>query len=186
MSSDSDNSLNTSLLDTSSPGLKKLLANNDIVFALGVAMILATLLIPLPTFMMDVLLACSIAVAIATLLGVLSTKESIELSSFPSLLLFVTLFRLSLNVASTRLILMQGDAGDIIVTFGNFVVHGNIIIGLVISLILVVMAYDEVWSTLIFLYRLWKKTKSKKIVWQTFWGKPSKEAHEVGLSMVKE
>ena len=60
------------------------------------------------------------------------------------------------------------------------------LVSAVISLILVVMAYDEVWSTLIFLYRLWKKTKSKKIVWQTFWGKPSEEAHEVGLSMVKE
>lgn len=60
------------------------------------------------------------------------------------------------------------------------------IITAIISLILVAMAYDEVFSTLIFLYRLWKKTKSKKIVWNAFWGSPSEEAYEVGLSMVKE
>jgi uncharacterized membrane protein len=60
------------------------------------------------------------------------------------------------------------------------------IVSAIISLILVVMAYDEVFSTLIFLYRLWKKTKSKKIIWKTFWGSPSEEAYEVGLTMVKE
>jgi uncharacterized membrane protein len=60
------------------------------------------------------------------------------------------------------------------------------IVSAIISLILVVMAYDEVISTLIFLYRLWKKTKSKKIIWKTFWGSPSEEAYEVGLTMVKE
>jgi flagellar biosynthesis protein FlhA len=129
-------------------GLKGLLAHNDILFAAGLAMVLATLLIPIPTFMLDVLLAASIAVAIGTMVVVLATREPIELSTFPSLLLFVTLFRLSLNVASTRLILTQADAGKIIHTFGNFVAGGNMVsgqmsltIGLVVFLILVIIQF---------------------------------------------
>jgi flagellar biosynthesis protein FlhA len=124
-----------------SPGLQKILAQNDVGFAIALAAVLATLLIPLPTFLLDLLLSCSIAVAIATIVIVLSAKEAIELSTFPSLLLFVTLFRLSLNVASTRLILLQGDAGQIIQTFGQFVVGGNLVIGLVVFLILVIIQF---------------------------------------------
>ncbi len=119
----------------------RILAHNDILFALGLGMVLATLLIPLPTGLMDTLIAMSIAVAVGTLVTVLSANESIQFSTFPSLLLFVTLFRLSLNVASTRLILLQGDAGDIIHTFGNFVAGGNLVIGLVVFLILVIIQF---------------------------------------------
>ena len=74
------------LLNSSSPGLNRLLAHNDLVFAAGLAVVLATLIIPLPTFLLDILLACSIAVAIATLVTVLAAQESIEFSAFPSLL----------------------------------------------------------------------------------------------------
>ena len=123
------------------PTLRRLLANNDVLFAAGLAMVLATLLIPLPTFLLDLLLSCSIAVAVGTLIVVLSARESVELSTFPSLLLFLTLFRLSLNVASTRLILMNGDAGHIIQTFGNFVAAGSLTIGLVVFLILVIIQF---------------------------------------------
>jgi flagellar biosynthesis protein FlhA len=122
-------------------GLSRLTANNDVAFAIGVAVVLATLLIPLPVFLMDLLLAVSIGVSLATLVIVLSARESIEFSTFPSLLLFLTLFRLSLNVASTRLILLQGNAGEIINTFGNFVVGGQLAIGLVVFLILVVIQF---------------------------------------------
>ena len=126
---------------TGSASFQRILSQNDIVFAFGVATVLATLLIPLPTFLLDLLLSISIAVSIATMIIVLSAREAIELSTFPSLLLFVTLFRLSLNVASTRLILIQGDAGAIIQTFGHFVVGGSLIIGLVIFLILVIIQF---------------------------------------------
>ncbi|MHC4716345.1 MAG: flagellar biosynthesis protein FlhA, partial [Planctomycetota bacterium] len=129
------------LLESDHAGFRKLLSHNDIVFALGLAMVLATLLIPLPTFLLDVLLSASVAASLATIIIVLSTRESIELSTFPSLLLAITLFRLSLNVASTRLILLQGDAGDLIDTFGTFVVGGNFVIGLVVFLILVVIQF---------------------------------------------
>jgi flagellar biosynthesis protein FlhA len=124
-----------------SAALARLVSQNDIVFAAALATVLATLLIPLPTFLLDILLAVSIAVSVATMVIVLSAREAIELSTFPSLLLFVTLFRLSLNVASTRLILIQGDAGQIISTFGHFVVGGSLVIGLVIFLILVIIQF---------------------------------------------
>jgi flagellar biosynthesis protein FlhA len=90
---------------------------------------------------MDMLLACSISLAVAIIVITLSAKEALELSTFPSLLLFTTLFRLSLNVASTRLILLQGDAGKIIQTFGDFVAGGSLVVGLVIFLILVVIQF---------------------------------------------
>ncbi len=116
-------------------------SHSNIILVVGMVTVLATLLIPLPTPLLDMLLACSISLAISVLIVTLSSKEALELSTFPSLLLFVTLFRLSLNVASTRLILLQGDAGRIIQTFGNFVAGGSFVVGLVIFLILVVIQF---------------------------------------------
>jgi flagellar biosynthesis protein FlhA len=107
----------------------------------GLVAILATLIVPLPTPLLDMFLACSISMAIAVLVITLSSRESLELSTFPSMLLFATLFRLSLNVASTRLILLQGDAGKIIQTFGQFVAGGSLVVGLVIFLILVIIQF---------------------------------------------
>ncbi len=118
-----------------------LASHSNVILAIGLITVLATLIIPLPTTLLDLLLACSVSLAIAVLIVTLSTRESLELSTFPSLLLFVTLFRLSLNVASTRLILLQGDAGRIIQTFGGFVAGGSLVVGLVIFLILVVIQF---------------------------------------------
>jgi flagellar biosynthesis protein FlhA len=119
----------------------KLATHSNTIFVIGLVIVLITLLIPLPTVLLDALLACSISLAITVLIITLSTKEALDLSTFPSLLLFVTLFRLSLNVASTRLILLQGNAGHIIATFGNFVAGGNLIVGLVIFLILAIIQF---------------------------------------------
>jgi flagellar biosynthesis protein FlhA len=116
-------------------------ARSNIILAAGLVIILATLLIRMPTPLLDMLLACSISLSIAILIITLSSREAIELSAFPSLLLFITLFRLSLNVAATRLILLQGDAGKIIQTFGDFVAGGSFIIGLVIFLIIFVIQF---------------------------------------------
>jgi len=113
----------------------------NIIVAFGLVAILATLIVPLPTILLDLLLACSISLSIAVLIVTLSSREALELSAFPSLLLFTTLFRLSLNVASTRLILLQGDAGRIIETFGGFVAGGSVVVGLVIFLILVIIQF---------------------------------------------
>ncbi|MEN6309374.1 MAG: flagellar biosynthesis protein FlhA [Anaerohalosphaeraceae bacterium] len=121
--------------------LSGIATNSNLIFAVLLVAVLATLLVPLPTIILDIGLACSISLAVAVLIIVLSTNEPLELSTFPSLLLITTLFRLSLNVASTRLILTQGNAGTIIETFGNFVAGGNLIVGLVMFLILVVIQF---------------------------------------------
>jgi flagellar biosynthesis protein FlhA len=121
--------------------LSPLMSHSNSILAFCLVAVLATLIIPLPSWILDMLLACSISLAIAVLIVTLSAQEALDLSTFPSLLLFVTLFRLSLNVASTRLILLHGDAGHIIRTFGEFVAGGNIVIGLVIFLILVIIQF---------------------------------------------
>jgi len=128
----------TSLAETIT---ERLARRSNLVFAAGLVAILATLLIPLPTFLLDLGLSCSISLALAVLIIVLGTNQPIDLSTFPSLLLITTLFRLALNVASTRLILLQGNAGTIIETFGNFVAGGSLIVGLVMFLILVVIQF---------------------------------------------
>ncbi|HOL30349.1 MAG TPA: flagellar biosynthesis protein FlhA [Anaerohalosphaeraceae bacterium] len=116
-------------------------SRSNIVFAVGLVVILATLLLRMPTPLLDMLLACSISLSIAVLLVTISSHEPLELSAFPSLLLLVTMFRLSLNVASTRLILTQGDAGKIIQTFGDFVAGGSFVVGLVIFVILFIIQF---------------------------------------------
>lgn len=108
-----------------------------------VAVILAVLMmvIPLPSWLLDLLLAVNITISLAVLLVTMFTQGPLEFSIFPSLLLLLTLFRLALNVSSTRLILLQGDAGEIIAAFGNFVVGGDMIVGMVIFLILIVIQF---------------------------------------------
>ncbi|MEO1526926.1 MAG: flagellar biosynthesis protein FlhA [Planctomycetota bacterium] len=102
---------------------------------------LVVLIIPLPTFLLDMFLALNIAAAIMLLLVTLGAKTPLDISVFPSVLLLLTLFRLSLNVATTRLILLDGDAGRIVLTFGDYVVGGNLIVGIVIFLILVTIQF---------------------------------------------
>jgi len=104
-------------------------------------MTLIVLIVPLPTFLLDMFLAMNLAAAIMLLLVTLSAKKPLDVSVFPSLLLLMTLFRLSLNVATTRLILLNGDAGKIVNTFGDLVVGGNLIVGCVIFLILVTIQF---------------------------------------------
>ena len=131
----SDNMINHSKLSGS------ITKHSNIILAAAVVMVLVTLLIPLPTWILDLLLACSISSSVAVLIITLASKEALELSTFPSLLLFATLFRLSLNVASTRLILLQGNAGKIIQAFGEFVAGGSVIVGIIIFLIIVIIQF---------------------------------------------
>ena len=111
--------------------------------ALSVAMlgVLAVLLIPLPTQLLDLLIAFNIALTILLLLITLSATRPLDFSVFPSLLLLMTLYRLALNVATTRLILLQGNAGVIVRAFGEFVIGNNLVVGLVVFLILVVIQF---------------------------------------------
>ncbi|MCP4253811.1 MAG: flagellar biosynthesis protein FlhA [Candidatus Scalindua sp.] len=109
--------------------------------AVGVLVILFVLIVPLPTFLLDVFITVNISLSFLVLLVTLHVRRALEISAYPSLLLFLTLFRLALNVASTRLILMHAEAGQVIASFGNFVVGGNVVIGLVIFIILTVIQF---------------------------------------------
>ena len=119
----------------------KMVRHSDLALAIAVVMVLVVLVLPLPAVLLDILLTINISLGLVILLVTLNASESLEFSTFPSLLLFVTLFRLALNVASTRLILLHGYAGQVITAFGDFVVGGNIVVGLIVFLILVIIQF---------------------------------------------
>jgi len=114
---------------------------SDMILALGLVAILVVMIIPMPPTMMDLLLTLDISLALVILVVVLYTTEPLQLSVFPGLLLMATLFRLSLNVATTRLILGQAYAGRLIESFGSFVVGGNYVVGIIIFAILVIINF---------------------------------------------
>jgi flagellar biosynthesis protein FlhA len=113
----------------------------DLSVLIFVILILTMLIIPLPTWMLDFFIIINIALALLIILIAMNTKDALQFSIFPSLLLLVTLFRLGLNVSSTRSILSRGDAGNVIHTFGDFVVAGNPLVGFVVFLILVIIQF---------------------------------------------
>ena len=113
----------------------------DVWMAVGVMLILSIMVVPLPPWMLDFCLALNITMALVILLISMYFTEPLQFSVFPGLLLITTLFRLSLNIASTRLILSDGYAGEVITAFGNFVVRGNYVVGFVIFVILVVIQF---------------------------------------------
>lgn len=126
--------------------LEILQKKGEIFVAVGVVSLLGVMLIPIPSFLLDLLLALSISLAVLILINSVYVKRPLDFSVFPSLLLITTLYRLSLNVASTKLILLKGHegtdaAGTVIKSFGNFVVGGNYLVGFVIFLILVIVNF---------------------------------------------
>ena len=129
------------MADESNTFLMKLATNTNIMLTAGIVLILAVMILPMPSFILDVLLVMNISAALLVLFVTLFVLRPMDFSVFPGLLLILTLFRLSLNIASTRLILSKGYAGEIIASFGSFVVQGNFIVGMVIFLILVVINF---------------------------------------------
>ncbi|MBR1977283.1 flagellar biosynthesis protein FlhA [bacterium] len=121
--------------------LAELLRNNDIILAIGLVVIVLMMIIPIPAQFLDLLLTLNISLSVLVLLVCLYTKEPLEYSSFPTIILIATLFRLGLNVTSTRLILLFGDAGEVIKSFGEFVVGGNYVVGCIIFVILVIINF---------------------------------------------
>jgi len=118
-----------------------LLRHSDMAVAVMSVVVVAMMIIPLPPMVLDLLLTINIAGSLMILLVCLYSMEPLEFASFPTLVLLATLFRLALNISSTRLILLHGYAGEVIASFGEFVVGGNYIVGLVIFLLLVVIQF---------------------------------------------
>ncbi len=124
----------------------RLIVRSDIMVSLGLVMVLMLMIIPLPSVLLDIFLSLNITLALLILIISLYTAKSVEFAVFPAVLLATTLFRLSLNVASTRLILLHGEegpsaAGSVIMSFGQFVVGGNYVVGLVLFVILVLINF---------------------------------------------
>ena len=114
---------------------------SDVMIAVAIIVIVVMMIIPLPTLLLDMLICLNITIALLLVMAVIYNKEALDLSIFPSLLLVTTLFRLALNISSTRLILLDGYAGEVITAFGNFVVGGNPVVGFIMFVILVAVNF---------------------------------------------
>ena len=111
----------------------------DIGVALYLLGAIIMLIVPISSTMLDVLLAINISLAFTILFTTMFTKEVLDLSFYPTVLLFTTIFRIALNVSSTRLILSTGNPGNVVATFGNFVGGGDLVIGIVVFIILIIV-----------------------------------------------
>lgn len=113
----------------------------DLSVLLGVILIIVMLIIPLPGWLLSVLILCNISLALIIILVSMNTQEALQFSAFPSLLLLITLFRLGLNISTTRSILAEADAGGVVDTFGSFVIGDNPLVGFVVFIILVIVQF---------------------------------------------
>jgi flagellar biosynthesis protein FlhA len=123
------------------PTTGPVLQRSELLLSVALLGLLVVFLVPLPAILLDLLLAFNLSATILLLLITLTVHQPLEFSTFPSLLLLLTLYRLALNVATTRLVLLNGYAGEIVLSFGKFVVGGNLVVGLVIFAILVIIQF---------------------------------------------
>ena len=121
--------------------MQKMGKYTDLIAAGVVVLVVVMLIIPLPPMLLDLLITLNISCALAIVVTTLYVKKALEFSVFPTLLLITTLFRLAINISVTRLILLHGDAGHVVEAFGHFVIGGNIVVGLVVFLILIVIQF---------------------------------------------
>jgi flagellar biosynthesis protein FlhA len=121
--------------------VRRLLRHTDLLAAIAVVMVVTMLVVPLPSALLDLLITLNISAALTIVVATMYLNKALDFASFPSLLLLTTMFRLAINVSVTRLILTTGDAGSVVKAFGEFVVSGNVVVGLVIFLILVVIQF---------------------------------------------
>jgi flagellar biosynthesis protein FlhA len=122
-------------------GLRRMLRHTDLLAAVAVVLVVTMLVVPLPSELLSLLITLNIAGALTIVCATMYLGKALDFASFPSLLLLTTMFRLAINVSVTRLILTSGDAGSVVKSFGEFVVSGNVVVGLVIFLILVVIQF---------------------------------------------
>ncbi len=124
-----------------SAGFKKLMSHADLLAAVAVVMVVVMMIIPLPPGLIDLFITLNIASAITIVVATLYVPRALDFAAFPSLLLLTTMFRLAINVSVTRQILLHGDGGSVVKAFGSFVVGGNVVVGLVVFLILIVIQF---------------------------------------------
>src|SRR5688500_18650199 len=122
-------------------GMQRLMKHTDLLAAGAVVLVVVMMIVPLPPAIIDLAITLNISIALAIVVATLYLPRALDFAAFPSLLLLTTLFRLAINISVTRLILLHGDAGHVVEAFGNFVVGGNVAVGLIIFLILVVIQF---------------------------------------------
>src|SRR3954452_22470443 len=113
----------------------------DLIGAGAIVLVVVMMIVPLPPQLLDLFISLNISAALAILVATLYMPRALDFSAFPALLLLTTMFRLAINVSVTRLILLHGDAGHVVKAFGEFVVGGNVVVGLVVFLILIVINF---------------------------------------------
>src|SRR4051795_2929459 len=121
--------------------MQRIMRHTDLVAAGAVVLVVVMMIVPLPPALIDLAITLNISVALAIVTATLYLPKALDFAAFPSLLLLTTLFRLAINISVTRLILLHGDAGHVVKAFGNFVVGGNVAVGLVVFLIIVVIQF---------------------------------------------
>ncbi|MBP7690416.1 MAG: flagellar biosynthesis protein FlhA [Anaerolineales bacterium] len=131
----------TAVSATPAFGWRALFGSRDVVLVVALLLIVGLMIVPLPPVALDLLVALNIALSIGIMLLAMYIPRPVDFNAFPSILLLVTLFRLGLNIATSRSILLNGDAGKVIATFGDFVVGGNYVVGIVVFLMLMVIQF---------------------------------------------
>ncbi len=121
--------------------LREMFSLNDFIVAGLLIIIIALMIVPLPSFILDILMTLNIAVSLVILLVAIYLKEPLEFAAFPSLLLFVTVYRVAINIAASRLILVNAYAGEVVASFGNFVVAGNYVVGAIVFIIITIVQF---------------------------------------------
>jgi len=129
------------LMDKAASGVGFMTRNNDIAMVALLVMVVTLMIVPLPTWLVDTLIGVNMTLSFLMLMMAMYVRTALDFSSFPTMLLFTTLFRVGLNITTTRLILLQADAGEIIFTFGEFALGGNFIVGAVVFLILTIVQF---------------------------------------------
>ncbi len=130
-----------SLMEKASRGVGMMTRHNDITMVMLLVVVVALMIVPLPTPLVDTLIGVNMTLSFLMLMMSMYVKTALDFSSFPTMLLFTTLFRVGLNIATTRLILLQADAGEIIFTFGDFALGGNFVVGAVVFIILTIVQF---------------------------------------------
>ena len=135
----------TTAMSATAPGgsgiLGRVLRQSDLLVALGIVLVVLMMIVPVPHVMLDLFITLNIAAALTIVLISVYAQRALDFSAFPTLLLITTLFRLAINISVTRLILLHGDAGQVVQTFGGFVIGGSIVVGLVVFFILMVVQF---------------------------------------------
>ncbi|MCW2926503.1 MAG: flagellar biosynthesis protein FlhA [Thermoleophilia bacterium] len=134
-------SSNTATRPGGSGFLGRVLAQSDLLVALGIVVIVVMMIVPIPHVLLDLFITLNIATALTIVLISVYARRALDFSAFPTLLLITTLFRLAINISVTRLILLEGDAGEVVESFGGFVIGGSIVVGLVVFFILMVVQF---------------------------------------------